>query len=528
MDLETLVRRAAERDVSAFVELTRRFQQFAFGSALSMVGDFHRAEDVVQEAFVAAWSALPTLAEPKAFPSWLRAIVRHRASRLLRRGHLETLPLAAAAELPSDQPSADEQLDRQNEAGRALAAIADLPVELREVATLFYLHDCSHQDIAVFLGLSTATVNNRLHTARSKLKERMLAMVSDTLHGNALPDDFANRIGRLVESRGNVIEVLFDPSSLPDLLTELAVSDEANKRAVAVQVVQRPGGGLVRAVALSPDAELPRGATVLNEQRPNLRPIDPAAFAGLVTALTSPPATPRLLETGIKAIDVLCPLTAGGTVAIAGEQRTGTTVVMEELVRRLSGGSDRVSLFAVVPTWEGELAPGYSRAEALKQDGFSEGSKGAVQTFFLRAGDDPWTEGQLAGLAPADSVIHLSRAMATAKIYPCLDPRTSHSRLTESPAVDARHREIARRAREALTALWSGRLDERARKLANYLTQPFFCAEPWTRRPGSHVALAEALDDCAAILDGRHDDFPVDAFYFGGSMRELTARRTSP
>ncbi len=92
-------------------------------------------------------------------------------------------------------------------------------------------------------------------------------MVSDTLHGNALPDDFANRIGRLVESRGNVVEVLFDPSSLPDLLSELAVSDEANKRAIAVQVVQRPGGGLVRAIALAADHALPRGATVLNEQR---------------------------------------------------------------------------------------------------------------------------------------------------------------------------------------------------------------------------------------------------------------------
>src|SRR5262245_52320228 len=194
MDLEILVRRAAERDVGAFVELTRRFQQFAFGSALSMVGDFHRAEDVVQEAFVAAWSALPTLSDPKTFPSWLRTIVRRRASRLLRRGHLETLPLAAAAELPSDQPAADDRLDRQSEAGRALAAMADLPPPLREVAALFYLHDCSHQDIAAFLGLSTTVVNTRLHSARAKLKERMLSMVSDTLHGNALPDDFANRI----------------------------------------------------------------------------------------------------------------------------------------------------------------------------------------------------------------------------------------------------------------------------------------------------------------------------------------------
>ena len=76
MDLEQLVRRAAQGDVKAFVALTQRFQHFAFGSALALVGDFHQAEDVVQEAFVAAWAALPSLAEPAAFPGWLRSIMR--------------------------------------------------------------------------------------------------------------------------------------------------------------------------------------------------------------------------------------------------------------------------------------------------------------------------------------------------------------------------------------------------------------------------------------------------------------------
>ena len=88
MDHEQLVRRAGGGDVEAFVELTSRFQQFAFGSALALVRDFQQAEDVVQEAFVAAWSALPTLAEPAAFPGWLRGIVRHHAFRLRRRKQL--------------------------------------------------------------------------------------------------------------------------------------------------------------------------------------------------------------------------------------------------------------------------------------------------------------------------------------------------------------------------------------------------------------------------------------------------------
>jgi hypothetical protein len=104
-------------------------------------------------------------------------------------------------------------------------------------------------------------VNNRLHAARRQLKQRMLTMVQHTFESHALADDFANRIGRLVAARGHVVEALFDPASLPDILTELAVSDEAGRRGIAVQVVQRKGG-VVRAVATTLLGELPRGATV--------------------------------------------------------------------------------------------------------------------------------------------------------------------------------------------------------------------------------------------------------------------------
>src|SRR5882672_440449 len=111
MDHEQLVRRASGGDVAAFVDLTRRFQHFAFGSALALVRDFQQAEDVVQEAFVAAWKALPTLAEPAAFPGWLRGIVRHHAFRVLRRKDMRTLPLSEGEDAPSDDPSAERILE---------------------------------------------------------------------------------------------------------------------------------------------------------------------------------------------------------------------------------------------------------------------------------------------------------------------------------------------------------------------------------------------------------------------------------
>ena len=180
--------------------------------------------------------------------------------------------------------------------------MAALPMELREPATLFFVHECSHQDIASFLNLPVATINNRLHAARRRLKERMLTMVTERLHERALPDDFANRIGRLIEARGPVVEALFDPAAMPDILSELALSDEAQKRAVNIQVVQRGAGGLVRGIALAPVDGVPRGATVLDSGRRTRTPVDLDAFPAIVARLGGAPRTTAgsMFETGIK------------------------------------------------------------------------------------------------------------------------------------------------------------------------------------------------------------------------------------
>ena len=158
-------------------------------------------------------------------------------------------------------------------------------------------------------------------------------MVTETLHANALPDEFAHRIGRLIETRGDVVDALFDPAALPDLMTELTVSDEARKGSVKVHVMQRPGGGIVRGLAASTPSQLPRGATVLSSRRRPPGPGDPMQLDRLVPLLTAATTdgkqTDDVVETGIKVIDVMCPIRAGGSVAIASENGAGGTVVME-------------------------------------------------------------------------------------------------------------------------------------------------------------------------------------------------------
>ena len=169
MDLEALTRQAKQGDLEAFSELTRRFQHMAFGYALSFVRALQDAEDIVQEAFVAAWFSLPTLEDPAAFPGWLRGIVRHHAHRQARRKPPESRPLLEAHGMLSAETSPERRVERRQQYAGLLAAVGGLPRPLREVVTLFYVHECSQQDIATFLGVPVTTVNNRLHAARAQL-----------------------------------------------------------------------------------------------------------------------------------------------------------------------------------------------------------------------------------------------------------------------------------------------------------------------------------------------------------------------
>jgi F0F1-type ATP synthase beta subunit len=293
-----------------------------------------------------------------------------------------------------------------------------------------------------------------------------------------------------------------------------------------IQVAQRPAPGVVRGIIAPPAHALARGSTVLSSGQHASRPLAPAELASVMNALAGPSAVtrPTLLETGIKAIDVACPLVAGGTLAIAGDLGAGITVVMEEIVRRLSDGDQRLTMFVLMPPPSAE--PGFSHAERLKNDGYSEGTVGPVQTFFLRT-DEGWTSERLAAL-PADAVLRLSRQRGRAKVYPCVDVEASRSRLLSEAVVSTEHVDTASRVREALAALWrteSGRADgcmhERALKLQNYFTQPFGVAEPFTGRPGVTVGLAEALETCRDILDGKLDDIPTESFFFSGSLHEI-------
>ena len=173
MDLKDLVERAGEGDMEAFAEVTRRFQQMAFGYALAFLRDLQQAEDVVQEAFVAAWFGLPTLADPAAFPGWFRTIVRHQAHRFLRQRHLDPLPLDAARAVPAGDGGPDRGLEQGQQLATVLDAIERLPASQREVVTLRDVDGLPSAHVCTVLGITEGNQRVLLHRARARIRAEL-------------------------------------------------------------------------------------------------------------------------------------------------------------------------------------------------------------------------------------------------------------------------------------------------------------------------------------------------------------------
>ena len=186
--VRALTARSRGERIEAYGRLVERFRDMACGYAYSILGDFHQAEDAAQDAFVTAFEKLDRLDKPEAFPGWFRRIVWSTCGRMTRRKKLPTAALDAAGRVEADAADPHELLEKKEMRDEVLKAIRRLPARQREVTALFYINGYSQNDFADFLEVPVGTVKNRLNASRSRLKERMLHMVEETLHKNA-PDE---------------------------------------------------------------------------------------------------------------------------------------------------------------------------------------------------------------------------------------------------------------------------------------------------------------------------------------------------
>jgi RNA polymerase sigma-70 factor, ECF subfamily len=158
------IRGAQSGSASALEALFREHWPRAYRAAYLVVQDGAAAEDIAQEAFLAAVRNLDRFDRRRPFGPWLHRIVVNRAIDWTRarqlRGETELVDVPARE---PERPLDDSLLD----------ALAELPPEHRAVIVLRHLLEYTPGEIAELLGLPRGTVNSRLRRGLDSLKERV-------------------------------------------------------------------------------------------------------------------------------------------------------------------------------------------------------------------------------------------------------------------------------------------------------------------------------------------------------------------
>ena len=181
----SLVRRAQAGDLDAFGALVERNRRAVYRAALAAVGSAAEADDVAQEAFVAAFQKLGSFRGEASFKTWLLTITWNRAidrrksvARWMRRiaaPSNETDDQDVVERLPAAAPSHEAELIASDLRQQIRASIATLPRKLRDALLLAASGEYSYDEIARMLDIPIGTLKWRVSEARRMLKGKLAA-----------------------------------------------------------------------------------------------------------------------------------------------------------------------------------------------------------------------------------------------------------------------------------------------------------------------------------------------------------------
>jgi F-type H+/Na+-transporting ATPase subunit beta len=169
----------------------------------------------------------------------------------------------------------------------------------------------------------------------------------------------------------------------------------------------------------------------------------------------------------------------------------------------------------------------------------ASGSITSVQAIYVPA-DDLTDPAPATAFTHLDAMTVLSRSIAEQGIYPAVDPLDSSSRIMDPQFVGERHYKVATQVQailqrykdlqDIIAILGMDELTEedkiivgRARRIARFLSQPFFVAETFTGIKGQYVKLQDTIESFERVASGEFDHLPEQAFYMQGGIEGVVA-----
>ena len=224
------------------------------------------------------------------------------------------------------------------------------------------------------------------------------------------------------------------------------------------------------------------------------------------------------------------------------EEKRDVLLFVDNIYRYILAGMEVSALLGRMPSAVGyqptlgtEIGDLQERITTAK-----DGSITSFQAVYVPA-DDYTDPGIVTTFGHLDANVSLDRALAAQFLFPAVDPLASNSRILEPALVGEEHYEVAQGVKRVLqrykdlqdviAILGIEELSEedqvtvgRAHRIQRYLTQPFFVGEVFTGIPGQYVPVAETVRGFKEILEGKHDELPVQAFYMVGTIDQAVEK----
>lgn len=167
-----LVARAQEGYLDAYELLVQRHSAMAYRVALRLAGNHHDAQDIAQEALIAAWEGLSGFKGEASFSTWLYRIVTRRALNKVTSGrNADSLDLLAEIPDPGDQPVG--RAERNLAADAVTDALAALPFAQRAVVVLYHFEGLTYAEVAAVTASTVPAVRSHLFRARRTLGTKL-------------------------------------------------------------------------------------------------------------------------------------------------------------------------------------------------------------------------------------------------------------------------------------------------------------------------------------------------------------------
>jgi len=223
------------------------------------------------------------------------------------------------------------------------------------------------------------------------------------------------------------------------------------------------------------------------------------------------------------------------------EEGSDTLLFIDNIFRFTQAGSEVSTLLGRMPSAVG-YQPNLATEMGELQERITSTKKGSVtsvQAIFVPA-DDLTDPAPATTFAHLDATTVLSRPLTEIGIYPAVDPLASTSRILDPRIVGQEHYDVAQGVKRILqrykdlqdiiAILGIDELSEddkltvtRARKIQKFLAQPMHVAAQFTGLEGKYVKVADTVRSFKAIIEGKHDDIPEQAFYMKGTIEEVVA-----